>query len=189
VSLRIQSFASHVLIGSVGFLVSICSVGVHAKDHKPTEAAVMAAASQPVQISGAWIRAAVKGQSGTGGFMTLTSAKAATLVGFTSTVAKANQLHQMVMDGDVMRMSEIKAIDMPAGQAVELKPGGNHIMLMGLKNALNVGDTVKLTLKFKDASGKPFTQKVEVPVQLPGVQAKPAKADEHKGHDHADHKH
>lgn len=118
-----------------------------------------------VEVSQAWIRATVKGQMGTGGFMTLTSSKGATLLGFHSAVAKTNQVHEMAMDGDVMRMRELPSLPLPAGQAVTLKPGGYHLMLINLKKTLQVGDQVPLTLKLKDAKGRVYTQKVQVPVQ------------------------
>lgn len=144
------------------------------------------AAAPDVQVSQAWIRATVKGQMGTGGFMTLTSTQGATLLGFTSAVAKTNQVHEMAMDGDVMRMRELANLPLPAGQAVALKPGGYHLMLINLKQTLKVGDQVPLTLKFKDTKGRVFTQQVKVPVQtMPPVATDAGKASgpmDHSGH-------
>lgn len=139
--------------------------------------ALMAALSMPggaqaadVLVSQAWIRPAVKGQSGTGGFMRLISTQGATLVGFESPVAKA-ELHEMAMDGDVMRMRPIQALTLPAGRPVDLKPGSYHLMLIGLKKPLNAGESVPLTLKLKTADGKAIQQKVSVPVQARAPQA------------------
>jgi len=140
-----------------------------------------------VQVDQAWIRATVKGQMGTGGFMTLTSTKGATLVGFSSSAAKANQIHEMAMEGDVMRMREIPALPLPAGQAVALKPGGFHLMLVKLKKTLKAGDKVPVTLKFKDAQGRVFSQKLNVPVQQAAAAASPAAAASSPDAGHAHH--
>lgn len=177
--------------------LSICLSGVvmataHAADHHkshaqhavPATPAVAPAAAGPVQVSDPWIRATVKGQTGTGGFMRLTSPEGATLVGFASTVARTAELHEMKMEGDVMRMRPIEGLPLPAGQAVELKPGGLHLMLLDLKQTLKAGQSVKLTLKFKDKDGKAFEQVLQVPVN--SAQPKPAKAIDHE---HMHHKH
>jgi len=120
-------------------------------------------ASGDVLVSQAWVRPAVKGQSGTGGFMRLLSPKGGTLLGFETPVAAA-ELHEMAMEGDVMRMRPLKALTLPAGQPVDLKPGSYHLMLMNLKKPLKVGDVVALTLKLQGADGKLSTQKLAVPV-------------------------
>jgi copper(I)-binding protein len=116
-----------------------------------------------VQVSQAWIRPAVKGQSGTGGYMRLLSPQGGTLLGFAAPVATA-ELHEMSMEGDVMRMRPLKALTLPAGQPVDLKPGSYHLMLMNLKRPLRVGDMVSLTLKLQGADGKVSTQFLKVPV-------------------------
>lgn len=118
-----------------------------------------------VQVKDAWIRPAGKGQGGTGGYMRLTSLTGVTLVGFATPVADTAELHEMTMEGDVMRMRALPSIELPAGKTVALQPGGNHLMLMGLKKPLKVGDKVSLTLSFKGTDGKTFTQVVKVPVR------------------------
>jgi periplasmic copper chaperone A len=178
---RCQQFSPwHGLVGSLGLALAFLSGGAQAKAPtapKAAQAAPKAASGAApaasaatvaprVQVSGAWIRPAVSGQSGTGGFLTLTSAQPASLVAVSSPVAGLSQLHQMSMDGDVMRMDEIPAINLPAGKPVALKSGGMHLMLMKLKQPLKVGDKVKLTLTFKDAAGQTFQQELEAPVQM-----------------------
>lgn len=142
-----------------------------------------------VQVSDAWIRPAVKAQSGTGGFMSLRSAQPVSLVGFSTSIAATAELHQMSMEGDVMRMRPLPSLDLPAGQAVALEPGGSHLMLMGLKKPLKVGDQVPLVLKFKNAQGKFFTQSIKVPVlspeKAPGAESGGHDHEHH--HDHSDH--
>lgn len=150
-------------------------------------AAAQAAKPASVQVSDAWIRPAVKAQSGTGGFMRLLSPGAVTLVGFSTPVAATAELHQMSMEGDVMRMRPLPSLALPAGEAVALQPGGNHLMLMGLKKPLSAGDQVPVVLKFKDAKGKLFTQSIKVPVLSPEQAPKSAEAS--GGHEHDHHAH
>jgi periplasmic copper chaperone A len=126
-----------------------------------------------VQVSDAWIRATVKGQSGTGGFMRLVSPDGCSLVGFAASVSRTAELHEMAMEGDTMRMRPIASLALPAGQGVELKPGGHHLMLMGLKKPLKAGDVVSVTLKFKTADGKSVKQVVKVPVKQAATDASP----------------
>jgi len=125
----------------------------------------LAPVATPVQVSGAWIRATVKGQSGTGGFMQLLSTQALTLTGFASEVAGSTELHDMKMDGNVMRMRPIESLSLPPGQTVSLRPGGHHLMLMSLKQVLKEGDAVAITLLLKSEDGKVIRQEVMVPVK------------------------
>ncbi len=129
-------------------------------------AAVMfaALAHAQVDVKDAWVRTAVPGQSGTGAFMTITAKDGAKLVGASSPVAGVTEVHEMKMEGDVMRMRAVQALDLPAGKTVQLKPGGYHVMLMELKQALPKGATVPLTLTFKDAKGKESTVDLKLPV-------------------------
>jgi len=123
-----------------------------------------AAAHAQVEVKDAWVRTAVPGQSGTGAFMSITAKNGAKLVGASSPVAGVVEVHEMKVDGDVMRMRAVPALDLPAGQAVQLKPGGYHVMLMELKQALPKGATVPLTLTFKDAKGQESKVALTVPV-------------------------
>ena len=150
-------------------LLGLALVGTHARAAKP----VVVAPAGHVQVLDAWIRPAVKGQSGTGGFMRLLSPVSVALVGASTPVAAMAELHQMKMEGDVMRMRPLPTLALPAGQAVELQPGGNHIMLMGLTKALKAGDKVALALRFKGADGQVFTQWASVPVLLPSQAPQP----------------
>jgi hypothetical protein len=123
-----------------------------------------AAAQAQVSVSGAWARGTVEGQRATGAFMQLRSADGAALVGAESPVAGAVEIHEMRMEGNVMRMRPIPKLDLPAGQAVDLKPGGYHIMLMNLKAPLKKGDSVPIKLRFQGKDGKP--QEVEVKAEV-----------------------
>jgi periplasmic copper chaperone A len=124
-----------------------------------------AAQTEPeVKVEGAWIRGTAQGQSGTGGFMTITAKQSMRLVGITSPVAGTAEVHEMKMDGDVMRMRALPSLELPAGKAVELKSGGNHMMLMDLNQTLKYGSTVPITLLLTDALGKPSQITLQVPV-------------------------
>lgn len=144
-----------------------------------------------VQVEGAWVRATVQGQSGTGGFMRLKSSRDLTLLGFRTPVAGTAELHEMAMQGDVMRMRPVEALPLPAGRSVELKPGGHHLMLMDLKRPLSAGSTVRLVLKLKAGDGKTLEQAVNVPVRASAPAGGQGSADghDHHGHDHHDHHH
>lgn len=137
--------------------------------------------AQTVDVKDAWVRAAVPGQSGTGAFMSITVKDGGKLVGVSSPVAGVAEVHEMKMEGDVMRMRAVPALDLPAGKTVQLKPGGYHVMLMELKQALPKGSTVPLTLTLRDAKGQESKLEVKLPVSAtaPGG-ATPAHAGGHK---------
>lgn len=139
------------------------------------------AAWAQVQVEGAWARATVSGQKATGAFMKLTAKDGARLIAGSSPVAGVTEIHEMKMEGDTMKMRAIPALDLPAGKAVELKPGGYHVMLMDLKQPLAKDSKVPLTLVFKDAKGAEVRQELQVPVYT----AAPAAG----GHDHGHMKH
>ena len=128
-------------------------------------AAVASAQVAPVEVSDAWVRRAVPGQSGTGAFMKLKAPAAMRLVGASTPVAGVAEVHEMKMEGDTMKMRALaQGLELPAGQTVELKPGGNHLMLMDLKQPVNVGATVPVTLRFVDAKGVASELSLQVPV-------------------------
>ena len=116
-------------------------------------------AAGDIRITRPWTRAA--GQGGTGaGYMTIRNAGAAPdrILSARAAVAGTVELHTHIRDGDVMRMRPVLAIDIPAGGAVQLAPGGLHIMLIGLTAPLRQGERVPLTLVFERAG--------EVQIQL-----------------------
>jgi periplasmic copper chaperone A len=118
-----------------------------------------------VTVTNAWIRGTVPVQKSTGAFMQLESRQATRLVAVTTPVAERAELHQMSMQGDMMKMQEVSAIELAAGKKVELASGGYHIMLMGLKQQMKEGDKVPLTLTFAAPKGKKTTQVVEALVK------------------------
>ena len=124
-----------------------------------------AAWAQAVDVKGAWARATVPGQKASGAFMTLTAKDRGQLVSVSSPVAGVVEVHEMKMDGDIMKMRAVEGgLDLPAGKAVELKPGGYHVMLMDLKAPLQKDTTIPLNLVFKDAKGAQSNMSIVVPV-------------------------
>lgn len=128
--------------------------------------------AQTVEVRDAWVRASVQGQMATGAFMKITAKDGARLVGVTSPVAGVAEVHEMKMEGDIMKMRAMPALDLPAGKTVELKPGGYHLMLMDLKAALPKDSTVPLTLVFKDGKGAESKVDLKVPVSVTAPNAK-----------------
>ena len=74
--------------------------------------------AQNVKVSDAWARSTVQGQKASGAFMTLTSDQPVKLIGVSAAFAGVAQIHEMKMDGNVMKMAPVNALDLPAGQAV-----------------------------------------------------------------------
>jgi copper(I)-binding protein len=104
-----------------------------------------------VEITDAWARATPGGAETGAAYLTLRSPAGDRLTGITSPAAEKTQLHEMTDDGGIMRMRGVAAVDLPPGQPVTLKPGGLHIMMMGLKHPLQPGQSVPLTLTFEKA--------------------------------------
>ncbi|MFN3611353.1 copper chaperone PCu(A)C [Tepidimonas sp.] len=125
--------------------------------------------AQTVKIDEPWVRGTVAQQKATGAFMRLTAPEAMRLVAGESPVAGVVEIHEMAMDGDVMRMRAIPGLALPAGRPVELKPGGYHVMLMDLKRPLAGGETVPLTLVFENAAGQRVRQEVQAKVMALGA--------------------
>ena len=124
-----------------------------------------------------WVRGTVAQQKASGMFARITSAQGGKLVSASSPVAGVVEVHEMAMSGDVMKMRALpNGLDLPAGKAVELKPGGFHIMLMDLKQQLKAGDTVPVTLVIEGADKKRETVEIKAPVRA----MNPAAAQQHK---------
>jgi len=97
--------------------------------------------------------------------MTLTSEKNATLVAAESNVAEHVEVHEMAMENNVMKMRQVSGLLLPAGQSVELKPGGYHIMFINLHQQLKEGQQVPITLVFESEDGQRSTLEVLAPVK------------------------
>jgi copper(I)-binding protein len=117
--------------------------------------------------------------------MKITAAQATQLVAVSTPAAGVAEIHEMKMDGGVMKMRAMPALDLPANQAVELKPGGYHLMLMDLKTPLAKDGILALTLTFRDAKGAESRQQVNVLVTT----GMPQGAMSDHAHGHGVHKH
>ena len=125
--------------------------------------AMAGSAVDQIEIVDPYARAVPPGQPNSASFMSLTNKgeQATALVAAESDVAKAAELHNHIMDGEVMRMRRVDQIDLPAGETVTLEPGGLHIMLIGLARQLAPEEQIELTLIFADDSRKT----IEIPVR------------------------
>jgi copper(I)-binding protein len=136
----------------------------------------IAVANANVTISDSWVRPTVAGQKATGAFMKITAKENSKLLSVSSPVAGVAEVHEMKMDKDVMKMAAILSLDLPAGKAVELKPGSYHIMLMDLKSPVEKGAKLPLTLKFQDAKGGKFQVDLLLDATLPTSSVQPSGA-------------
>jgi copper(I)-binding protein len=140
--------------------------------------AMQSTAKSGIQLENAWARRApamAHGGSGAHGatghgdagngavYVTIVNhgGSADALVGATTDVAKAVELHETVQEGGVMKMRPVPRFEVPAGGRLEMKPGGPHVMLLGLTRDLKPGDTVSVTLTFEKAG----RMSVEAPVR------------------------
>ena len=127
--------------------------------------AAATAAHAQVTARDAWVRGTVPAQKTTGAFMTLTSARDAKVVAVSTPVARQAEIHESMNHGGVMHMHAVEALELPAGKRVELKPGGFHVMLMGVERALKEGEVVPIVLTIEGADGKRSTVEVKASVR------------------------
>lgn len=130
-----------------------------------------------LKISAPFARATLPNQPVAGGFLTITNSGEAgdTLIAARSPVAGRMEVHEMAMDGNVMRMRELEdGLSVPAGETVTLEPGGYHIMFMDLAESLTEGDSAEVTLTFEEAG--------EVTLSMPVVARDAGAAHDHGGH-------
>jgi copper(I)-binding protein/predicted peroxiredoxin len=115
-----------------------------------------APAADEILVANPYVRAVPPMMQNSALFVTLknTGSSDRALVSASSRAAQVVELHTHVNDGGVMRMREVERIDIAAGQATVLEPGGLHVMLIGLKRPLEVGTTVQVDLTFDDGSSK-----------------------------------
>jgi copper(I)-binding protein len=107
-----------------------------------------------VIVNDPWVRAPVAGQKTAGAYMHLTSSSNATVTGVSSPAARTVEIHEMSMDGGVMKMRSVTRLELPAGKPVELKPGSYHVMLIDLVKPLHTGDAVPIIFAVDTGNGK-----------------------------------
>ena len=174
-------------------LITACSENHdHAGHAEPTigAPAVVDSAADPSQVQdgvavqNAWVRPTVGEQDATGGYLTITSQEPLALVGVASPAAEISEVHEMKMEGDIMRMRRAERIELKAGEPLELKPGGYHLMLMSLTAPIQAGQEIELSLQFE----KPDGSKIEMPVKAKAGQ-NAAGSGHHDQSGHGEHKH
>ena len=131
----------------------------------------IAASNDVVQVSGAWVRDTMPGQSVGAAYMRMRSREDVTLIGVTSTVSRTAELHQMSMKGDLMQMREVKALKVSSGKETALDPGGTHVMLIDLRRPMRAGDALILKLTFRRANGSTFVLPVSARVKSMAAEA------------------
>ncbi len=129
-----------------------------------------------VTVADPWVRGTVAGQKSSGAFMQLTSTVDVTLVDAASPAAKIVEIHEMKVDGGMMKMRAVDRLPLPAGKPVELRPGGYHLMLLDLPTPLKPGDVVPVTLTFEDKAGRATTLRVNATVRALTAGPMPAAA-------------
>jgi len=114
---------------------------------------IATAADAQVEIEKAWARATAPGAPVAGGYMTIRNKSAAPdrLVGASSAAAARVELHVHIKEGEVMKMRQVSAYDVPANGAFELKPGGAHLMFLQIARPFKEGDRIPVKLKFEKA--------------------------------------
>lgn len=121
-------------------------------------------------VEAAWARPTVAGQSAGGGYVTIVGGSAADrLISISAPVSQQVELHTMEMQGDVMRMRQILDVPVAAKEQVAFKPGGKHLMFIGLKQPLQAGSSFPLTLRFEKAGD--VTVQMKVAMQPPSAAA------------------
>lgn len=138
-----------------------------------------AVAAADLEVANPWVRGTVPAQKATGAFMQLSSKGGVSLVGVASPAAKVVEIHEMVMDNNVMKMRALPRLEVEAGKVLELKPGSYHVMLIDLKKPLSKGEIVPITLQVEGKDRK--VEAVEVKAEVRELTARaPAPAMEHK---------
>lgn len=136
--------------------------------------AAFAAKAGAIDISGAWSRPAPQGGNGVGYVVLANGGKADRLVAASTPAAGRVEIHEsMIMGGKAMMHPRPRGIDLPAGKTVALKPESFHLMLIGLKKPLKVGETVPVTLKFEKSGAVtvPFAVRAAGPAPETGGHA------------------
>ncbi|WP_226341111.1 copper chaperone PCu(A)C [Gemmobacter serpentinus] len=148
----------------------------HSPDHTMPAHEAASVTQGDLTLTGGFTRATLPGAPVAGGFVTITNAGNAddVLTGGQATFAAEVQVHEMAMEGDVMKMRHLPdGLPIPAGSSIDLKPGSFHLMFMGLKQPLTEGETVTVDLTFEKAGT------VTLPLAVMGPGAKSA---DHSAH-------
>lgn len=138
---------------------------VHAADKNGAELVATAQTVRTPVITEAWARTTMPGQPVGGAYMKISSERDVTLFHVETDVAREVQVHTMHIDKGVMKMREHGPLEIPAEKTVTLAPGGLHMMLLGLKQQLKIGDSISLVMTFVDSNKAKTTTVIKVPVR------------------------
>ncbi len=132
-----------------------------------------------------WSKASIgKAKAGAAYFELVNNGEAVDrLIAVKTDAAKRPELHTHMMENNVMKMRQVDGIEVAPGTPTVLKPGGPHVMLMGLKAPLKEGEMLALTLTFEKAGD------VNVMVPILSARARGPAGSDHVGHNHGGHKH
>jgi copper(I)-binding protein len=158
---------------------------------------VASAQASEVEVMDAWTRATAPGQDSAMVQAVITSKQAAQLVAVSCDCAQVAELHSMMHEGGMMKMRQVNAIDLPAGEAVDLGAAGYHLMLMGLKKQIKEGSKIELALTLRYQDGKTKKVKFKAPAKALNESAmssghdKPSDTGHDTGgmHEHMNHRH
>ena len=126
-------------------------------------ASIAAVFGADVEIDGAYARASIPNVPNSAAFFVIknNSDKDIAITSANSDIAEKNELHTHIKENQMMKMIKIEKLIVPAKSSLELKSGGDHVMLMGLKKELKAGDEISLELSFSDGDKK----SIKVPVK------------------------
>lgn len=176
---RLSMLYPHARAALAAAIIATLPLPAFAHDHSSGPHSAHVVQVGDLEISGAFTRATLPGAPVGGGYLVVTNHGDTDdrLVGGAAPFANDVQVHEMAVVDDVMQMRELQdGIVIPAGESVELKPGGYHLMFMALTTALVEGETVTVSLKFETAG----TVDVEFAVEATG--ARGASGHQHSGH-------
>ena len=126
-------------------------------------ASIAAVFGADVEIDGAYARASIPNVPNSAAFFVIknNSDKDIAITSANSDIAEKNELHTHIKENQMLKMMKIEKLVVPAKSSLELKSGGDHVMLIGLKKELKAGDEISLELSFSDGDKK----KIKVPVK------------------------
>jgi copper(I)-binding protein len=160
-----KALLKRAMMAAMSLSIGLSAPTVHADDNKNKLATGPLYAERLPVISDAWARATVPGQAVGAAYLKINSPAAIALTAIESSISQSAQVHSMAHHDGVMQMRRLSKLDIPAGQTVELTPGGNHIMLIGLKKPLKAGESIQLKLTFDDTARRPVVVPVSVPIR------------------------
>jgi len=153
---------------TAGTFAALCLPALAQEHHHDHQAATQGATSE-LAVSQAWSRAMPPSAPTGAVYFVLENRgqQPQRLIGAQTSRAEKTELHTHVQQGDMMKMQQVEAVDVPAGGKVEFKPGGNHLMMFGLKQPLVAGESFPVTLQFED--GGEITTEVSIEVDAPAA--------------------